>query len=132
MNLTEYVTETNAIIQIPKRAETGFILQTGVAPGFVSILGHMLYKEFQRKYRTDQLDLMELKVGAIPQNASVPHFYAFTWSPIGVATEYVKEAIVVRDNEVVSVPSLSDCQELMLNGKRYEDEFTSGGAADFP
>ena len=132
VNLTEYVTETNAIIQIAKGAETGFVLQTGVAPGFVNILGHRLYKEFQRKYGTDQLDLMEMKVGAISQNASAPHFYAFTWSPIGVATEYVKEAIVVRDNEVVSVPSLSDRQELMLNGKRYEDDFTSGGAADFP
>lgn len=88
MNLTKYVTETNAIIQIPKRAETGFVLQTGVAPGFVSILGHMLYKEFQRKYRTDQLDLMEMKVGAIPQNASVPHFLCIYlesyWSCYGV------------------------------------------------
>lgn len=131
-NLTEYVAETNQIIELADGADTGFVLQTGVAPGFVNMLGHSLYQQFQRKYGTDKLDLMEMKVGAISQNASAPHFYAFTWSPIGVATEYVKNAMVVKDYQVISVPSLSDRQELMLNGRRYEDDFTSGGAADFP
>jgi len=131
-NLTEYVDETNQIMDLAADASTGFALQTGVAPGFVNILGNYLYEQFKDMYGTDVLDLMEMKVGAISQNASAPHFYAFTWSPIGVATEYVKEAIIVKDNEVVSIPSLSDRQELMLEGKRFEDNFTSGGAADFP
>lgn len=131
-NLTEYVAETNEIMEIAKNAKTGFVLQTGVAPGFVNILGNYLYQDFQEKFGVDTLDLMEMKVGAISQNASAPHFYAFTWSPIGVATEYVKNAIIVKNHEVVSVPSLSDRQEIILDGKRYEDNFTSGGAADFP
>lgn len=131
-NLTEYVAETNEIMEIAKDAETGFALQTGVAPGFVNILGNYLYEQFKDQYNNDVLDLMEMKVGALSQNASAPHFYAFTWSPIGVATEYVKDAVIVKDNEVVTIPSLSDRQELILEGKRYEDNFTSGGAADFP
>lgn len=131
-NLTEYVAETNEIMEIAKNAETGFALQTGVAPGFVNILGNYLYQQFQEQYGNDELELMEMKVGALSENASAPHFYAFTWSPIGVATEYVKDAIVVKNNEIVKVPSLSDRQELVLQGKRYEDNYTSGGAADFP
>jgi len=131
-NLTEYVDETNQIMEIAKDAETGFALQTGVAPGFVNVLGNYLYQDFQAQYGTDKLDLMAMKVGALSQNASAPHFYAFTWSPIGVATEYVKDAILVKDNQVTKVPSLSDRRELILEGKRFEDNFTSGGAADFP
>ena len=131
-NLTEYVDETNQIMEMAKDAKTGFVLQTGVAPGFVNILGNHLYHKFQDLYNTDILESMEMKVGALSQNASGPYFYAFTWSPIGVATEYVKEAVIVKDNQIVSVPSLSDYQQLVLEGNRYEDNFTSGGAADFP
>lgn len=131
-NLTEYVAETNEIMELAKDAKTGFALQTGVAPGFVNILGNYLYEQFQDQYNIDTLDSMEMKVGALSQNASAPHYYAFTWSPIGVATEYVKEAIIVKDHKVISVPSLSDRQELILDGHRYEENFTSGGAADFP
>jgi saccharopine dehydrogenase-like NADP-dependent oxidoreductase len=32
-NLTEYVSETNEIIALAKHASTGFVLQTGLAPG---------------------------------------------------------------------------------------------------
>ncbi len=131
-NLTEYVNETNQIMELAKDANTGFALQTGVAPGFVNILGNYLYNQFKEQYGSDELELMEMKVGALSQNASAPHFYAFTWSPIGVATEYVKEAVIVKDHQVVNIPSLSDRKELMLEGKRFEDNFTSGGAADFP
>lgn len=131
-NLTEYVDETNQIIDIAKGAETGFVLQTGVAPGFVNILGNYLYKDFQSKYNSDKLELLEMKVGALSQNSSAPHFYAFTWSPIGVATEYVKDSVIVKDHEIAKVASLSNKQELVLDGIRYEDNFTSGGVADFP
>lgn len=132
VNLTEYVAETNQIIDLAQDAETGFVLQTGVAPGFVNILGNLLYQQFQERYDTDELDLMEMKVGALSQNASAPHFYAFTWSPIGVSTEYIKDAIVVENHEIKTIPSLSDTQQLVIEGKMYEDDFTSGGAADFP
>ena len=91
-----------------------------------------MYQQFQKEHNNDELELMEMKVGALSENASAPHFYAFTWSPIGVATEYVKDAIVVQNNELVTVPSLSGLTELVLQGVRYEDNFTSGGAADFP
>ncbi len=132
VNLTEYVAETNEIMKIAEYADTGFALQTGVAPGFVNILGNYLYQEFQEKYGNDELELMEMKVGALSENASAPHFYAFTWSPIGVATEYVKDAIIVKNNKITKVSSLSEPRELVLQGFRYEDDFTSGGAADFP
>jgi saccharopine dehydrogenase-like NADP-dependent oxidoreductase len=71
-------------------------------------------------------------VGALTNHASAPHFYGFTWSPIGVATEYVKDCIVIRDYKKTTRPALSERQRIIINGKTYEDDLTSGGAADLP
>ncbi|MEL6988596.1 MAG: saccharopine dehydrogenase NADP-binding domain-containing protein, partial [Bacteroidota bacterium] len=40
VNLTEYVAETNQVIDIAKDASTGFVLQAGLAPGFINILAN--------------------------------------------------------------------------------------------
>lgn len=131
-NLTEYVNETQQIKEISKDADTGFILQTGLAPGFINILGHQLLKEFFEDYGVTSAESLSMKVGAISQNAQSPHFYAFTWSPIGVATEYLKDAEVVKDYTKVLVPALSGLKTIIIDGVEYEDNFTSGGAADLP
>ncbi len=131
-NLTEYVHETEQIMEIAKDAETGFILQTGLAPGFINVLACRIYEEFSSEFGVDIVDSMIMKVGALSDHAPSPHFYAFTWSPIGVATEYLKDADIVRDFKKVSVPALSGCERIIIDGEEYEDNFTSGGAADLP
>ena len=131
-NLTEYVAETNQIMQMTKGANTAFVLQTGLAPGFINILAVQLYDQFKADYDNDQLESMTMKVGAITPHASAPHYYAFTWSPIGVATEYLKDAVVVQNFKTINIPALSGREKLIINGKEYEDNFTSGGAADLP
>ncbi len=132
VNLTEYVAETNQILDMAKGAETGFVLQAGLAPGFINILGHQLYLEFAEEFQADKIDYMAMKVGALTRVVTGPHFYGFTWSPIGVATEYVKEAVVVRNHQKLNVPSLSGTTHLIIDGIHYEDDYTSGGAADLP
>lgn len=131
-NLTEYVAETNEIMEIGKDADTAFVLQTGLAPGFINILACKLYDEFKTDFGSDKLDTMTMKVGAISKHASAPYYYAFTWSPIGVATEYLKDAVVVRNYETIKVPALSELNEIVIDGNIYVDNFTSGGAADLP
>ena len=131
-NLTEYVQETKEVIQISQDADTAFVLQTGLAPGFINILAHKLYEDFQADFGVDIVNCMHMKVGAISKNAPSPHYYAFTWSPIGVATEYLKEAEIVRNHKKVKVPALSGLERIIIDGDEYEDNFTSGGAADFP
>lgn len=131
-NLTEYVAETNEIIELAQGANTGFILQTGLAPGYINVLACQLYNEFKEKYNNDKLESIKMRVGALSENAVAPHFYAYTWSPIGVATEYVKDAIVVKDYKTQYIPSLSGMEEIVINGETFEDNYTSGGAADLP
>lgn len=131
-NLTEYVKETNQIIELSKGANTAFVLQTGLAPGFINVLACQLYNRFKIDYGNDKLESMTMKVGAVTPHATAPHYYAFTWSPIGVATEYLKDAVVVENYKTVNIPALSGRETLYINGKEYEDNYTSGGAADLP
>jgi Saccharopine dehydrogenase and related proteins len=133
-NLTEYTSETEEIIgDVNKaKAKKGFILQTGLAPGFINILAHSLFKEFRDEWGVDKVDSITMKVGALTENAFSPHYYGFTWSPIGVATEYLEPAIVIRDFEKKMIPSLSARTSIVLNGVTYEEDLTSGGAADLP
>ena len=49
-NLTEYVAETDKITELAKDADTGFVLQTGLAPGFINVLAMSLYNQFVEKY----------------------------------------------------------------------------------
>ena len=132
VNLTEYVAETNEIIELAKNAETGFVLQSGLAPGYIDILAHYLYQEFCRKHNVDKVDKLQFKVGALTDHAVAPHYYGFTWSPVGVATEYIKDAEALRDYKKVHLKSLSERAKIIIDGRTYEEDLTSGGAADLP
>ncbi|WP_340063623.1 saccharopine dehydrogenase family protein [Ascidiimonas aurantiaca] len=131
-NLTEYVDETNQILALAKDAETGFVLQTGLAPGYINVLAHKMFQDFCDDFKVNKVDYLGLKVGALTNHAASPHFYGFTWSPVGVATEYVKDTLALRNFQKTTLPSLSQRTHLIINGVAYEDDLTSGGAADLP
>jgi len=131
-NLTEYVKETKEVIEIAQQSKKGFVLQTGLAPGFINVLGNQLFQRFTKQYGVEKADRLEMKVGALTRHAQAPHFYGFTWSPVGVATEYLKECMAVRNHEKVLLAPLSEKNTLIIDGITYEDNLTSGGAADLP
>ena len=131
-NLTEYVAETDQIISMANDADTGFILQTGLAPGFINVKAMQLYNEFVAKYENENVERVGMKVGAMTAHAHAPHFYGFTWSPIGVATEYVKNSRVIRNHEITERPALSARETIVIGARTYEADLTSGGAADLP
>ncbi|MBK9165001.1 MAG: saccharopine dehydrogenase NADP-binding domain-containing protein [Acidobacteria bacterium] len=131
-NLTEYVAETDAIMALANDAETGFILQTGLAPGFINVQAMALYREFVSKYENENVERVAMKVGALTAHAHAPHYYGFTWSPIGVATEYVKNSRVIRDGKITERPALSAREAIVIGARTYEADLTSGGAADLP
>ena len=131
-NLTEYVAETEEITAMAKDADTGFILQTGLAPGFINVLAMSLYNQFVEKYENEKVERIGMKVGALTAHAHEPHFYGFTWSPIGVATEYVKNSVVLRNYKITKKPALSSREKIVIGARTYEADLTSGGAADLP
>lgn len=131
-NLTEYVAETEAIMELAKDAGTGFVLQTGLAPGFINVQAMALYREFVAKHENEMVERVAMKVGALTAHAHEPHYYGFTWSPIGVATEYVKDSRVIRDFKIAERPALSSREQIVIGARNFEADLTSGGAADLP
>ena len=131
-NLTEYVAETAEIIALAKDANSGFILQTGLAPGYIDLLANGLFQQFCTDFEVDKVDKLEFKVGALTNHAVAPHFYGFTWSPVGVATEYMEDTIVLRNFIKTTLPSLSERKNIIIDGITYQEDLTSGGAADLP
>lgn len=131
-NLTEHVKETEEIQRIAHGSAKGFLLQTGLAPGYVDVLGHDLYQRFCRETGADKAESLQMRVGALTTTARPPHYYGFTWSPSGVATEYVEPCNVLREFRQTSVPSLSERETVVIDGVTYEEDLTSGGAADLP
>lgn len=132
INLTEHVRETNEVSALAEGARKAFVLQAGLAPGYIDILAHGMFKEFCVRHEVAKVDKISMRVGALTRHAAAPSFYGFTWSPVGVATEYLEPAIVVRDFEKKSVPPLSERRLLLVNGTLLEEDLTSGGAADLP
>jgi saccharopine dehydrogenase-like NADP-dependent oxidoreductase len=131
-NLTEYVKETNEVKEIACKSKTGYILQTGLAPGFVDVLANGLFQKFCQEFQVGKVESVNMKVGALTQTANSPHFYGFTWSPVGVATLYVKPATTIRDWKITMKASLTERSKIILHGIEYEEDLTSGGAADLP
>ncbi|MGM0392161.1 MAG: saccharopine dehydrogenase family protein [Bacteroidota bacterium] len=131
-NLTEYVAETDEIIEMAKNSKTGFVLQSGLAPGYIDILANGLFQQFCEDFKIEKVDKLEFKVGALTRHVVAPHYYGFTWSPVGVATEYVKTALALRDFKKTALPALSERAHIIIDGITYEEDLTSGGAADLP
>ncbi|HEY6320477.1 MAG TPA: saccharopine dehydrogenase C-terminal domain-containing protein [Thermoanaerobaculia bacterium] len=131
-NLTEHVRETNEVIELAAASEQGFVLQTGLAPGYINVLANGLFQRFCREHRVTTAEEVQMRVGALTTTARPPHYYGFTWSSIGVATEYVEPATVIREGKRTTRPSLSDRETILIHGVLYEEALTSGGAADLP
>ena len=131
-NLTEYVAETEEIKKLAKKSSKGFILQTGLAPGFINILAVKLFNAFCEQHGVKKVDSIEMKVGALTKHAKQPHFYGFTWSTVGVATEYLKPCIAVRNGKKVNLKALSQPKTIIVDGLTLEEDLTSGGAANLP
>jgi saccharopine dehydrogenase-like NADP-dependent oxidoreductase len=119
-------------MDLARDAKTGFILQTGLAPGYINVLAHKLFQEFCLEFEVTKVESLKFRVGALTKHATPPHYYGFTWSPVGVATEYVKDAVVLRKYQKTNLPSLSESATLIINGITFEEDLTSGGVADLP
>ncbi|QDU66681.1 saccharopine dehydrogenase family protein [Engelhardtia mirabilis] len=132
LNLTEYVRETEEIQGLAQGASTCFALQCGLAPGYINVLANSLFERACETWEVNGVDSIAMRVGALTRHATAPHFYGWTWSPVGVATEYVEDAIVVREGETLRVKSLSERRTLLVDGRQFEEDLTSGGAADLP
>lgn len=121
LDLTEDVASTRLVKELAQDAETAFIPQCGLAPGFISIVANDIASHF------DELHTVRMRVGALPQYPTNSLNYNLTWSTDGVINEYVEPCVAVVDGELIEVPALEHLEHFSLDGIRYESFNTSGG-----
>lgn len=120
-DLTEDVASTNIVRELAKDADTVFMPQCGLAPGFVGIAGAHLAAEF------DSIDTLSLRVGALPLYPTNALKYNLTWSTDGLINEYINPCDALVDGQLVKTAPLQDLEVLSVDGVDYECFNTSGG-----
>jgi saccharopine dehydrogenase-like NADP-dependent oxidoreductase len=120
-DLTEDVVVSRRIAQITAGAQKSFVPQCGLAPGFISIIANELMTHF------DELDIVKLRVGALPINPSNVLKYSLTWSTDGLINEYGNLCHGVEDRKDAALLPLEGYETIEVDGLLYECFNTSGG-----
>lgn len=120
-DLTEDVETTKAVLAISKTANSAFVPQCGLAPGFISIAANSLMQHFSK------LDTVKMRVGALPTNISNALQYSLTWSTEGLINEYGNSCQAVKSGKLVELLPLEGLEEIKIDGLTYEAFNTSGG-----
>jgi len=122
-DLTEDVETTRRVRKIAEQAAAGqiFMPQCGLAPGFISIVANHLTRSF------DELDQVQMRVGALPQFPTGALKYNLTWSTDGLINEYCNPCEAIHERRRLEVLPLEGLEHFSLDGVRYEAFNTSGG-----
>ncbi len=121
LDLTEDVASTAQVRALAQGAQTAFIPQCGLAPGFISIVAHSLCQNF------DELESVRMRVGALPRYPTNSLTYNLTWSTDGLINEYCEPCESILNGERITMPALTQRREFVLEGTVYESFNTSGG-----
>jgi lysine 6-dehydrogenase len=95
----------------------------GLAPGMANILAA------QGIRRLDEVAVVRIRVGGLPQNPKPPLGYQLDFAVEGLINEYVERCIVVRDGVKLFVEPLSEIEEIEFPPPfgKLECFHTSGG-----
>ena len=120
-DLTEDVGVTRHVQNASKGAASVFMPQCGLAPGFISIVANDLMKKFE------VVDMVKMRVGALPVNPNNGLKYSLTWSTDGLINEYGNTCYGIENGEFVALQPLEGYETITLDGVLYEAFNTSGG-----
>lgn len=121
LDLTEDVQTTKKIREMSRTAQSAFIPQCGLAPGFVSIVAQHLMSSFER------IENVRMRVGALPMFPHNRLKYNLTWSTDGLINEYCNGCDAIVEGKRQVVLPLEGLERLHFEGEEYEAFNTSGG-----
>ncbi len=92
--------------EVAKMAGITIIPDCGLAPGLSNIIvGHAISE-------LDQVEVVHIMVGGLPEELVPPLDYVVTWSVENLIDEYTREAGIVKDGKVFRVEALSGLEEV--------------------
>ncbi len=124
---TEITMQTLGLDQEAKEAEVTLVPDTGLAPGLVNNVGLYMIENM------DSCESVKIYCGVLPQNPKPPFNYKLTFNVEGLVTEYDYEAIVLRNGEIATVPTLHEVEAIYIDQLGDMEAFvTSGGTSTAP
>ena len=97
------------------------IVDCGVAPGMSNLLiGYASTK-------LDQIDKLRIYVGGLPEVRIKPFEYKAVFSPADVLEEYTRPARLVRNGKTISLPPLTEIEEINFPEVGTLEAFNSDG-----
>lgn len=120
-DLTEDIEVTKKVRAVSQGATRAFVPQCGLAPGFISIVAHDLMTHF------DSVEIVKMRVGALPVNPSNVLKYSLTWSTDGLINEYGNMCNGIENGQEVALLPLEGYETISIDGLLYEAFNTSGG-----
>ncbi len=97
------------------------VVDCGVAPGLSNLVLGMLEREF------DRIDSFCCLVGGLPEHPTPPWNYKAPYSPSDVLEIYTRPARLVRGGEIVTLPALTDLEQIDFPGIGPLDAFNTDG-----
>ncbi len=122
-DLSEDVQTTNFIRNLSQRSKATFMPQCGLAPGAINIVGGSLASSL------DHVRQCEMRVGALPGDASNQMKYYLSWSTAGLINEYCQVGDALYGGQRVASMPLDGMERITIDGVEYEAFNTSGGVA---
>lgn len=123
-DLTEDVETTTFVQEIAEQSgKATFMPQCGLAPGAINIVGGSLASSLH------QVRNCEMRVGALPLNASNQMKYYLSWSTAGLINEYCQPGEALYAGRRVTTMPLDGVERISIDGTEYEAFNTSGGVA---
>ncbi len=120
-DLTEDVQMAREIRKIAKDSSNAFVPQCGLAPGYIGLRANDLMQGF------DTLDIVKLRVGALPVTSSHALKYALNWSIDGLVNEYLNPCHAIHYGDQIISRPLEELETIQIDGFCYEAFNTSGG-----
>lgn len=120
-DLTEDTAVTDKVKTLAQGAQSAFVPQCGLAPGFISIAANELIGHF------DSVESVLMRVGALPINPNNALKYSLTWSTDGLINEYGNTCYGIVNGQEQSLQPLEGLETVEIDGLLYEAFNTSGG-----
>ncbi len=106
-----------------KHPRVTFMPQCGLAPGAINIVGGSLASSLENVRQC------EMRVGALPLNASNQMKYYLSWSTAGLINEYCQVGEALHAGRRIATLPLDGVERITIDGVEYEAFNTSGGVA---
>jgi lysine 6-dehydrogenase len=124
----EIVEKERGLFDSAKENDVTIIHDCGLAPGLSSVIVRDIVEQL------DKIDFVKIRVGGLPVNPKPPFNYQIVFSPNGLINEYVEDAIVLQNYEIVKKKSMTEIEKISFPTPFGELEafITSGGCSTLP